>query len=36
LIEQLGDREVAADGDIADEVNASALGDLVVALAHRL
>ena len=35
-LEQLGDRDVAADGDIADEVDAGALGDLVVALADRL
>ena len=35
-LEQLGDRDVAADGDIADEVDAGAFGDLVVALADRL
>src|SRR5437868_6466579 len=35
-VEQLGDGDVAADGDVADEVDAGALGDLVVALADRL
>ena len=35
-LEQLVDRHVAADGDIADEVDARAFGDLVVALADRL
>src|SRR5438105_111841 len=30
---QLGDRRVSADGDIADEIDTIAFGDLVVALA---
>ena len=34
-LEQLGDRDVAADADIADEVDAGAFRDLVVALADR-
>ena len=34
--EQFGDRDVAADRDIADEVDARAFGDLVVALADGL
>jgi hypothetical protein len=35
-IQQLCDRDVAADGDIADEVHAGAVRDLVVALGDSL
>ncbi len=35
-LKQLGDRDVTADRNVADEVDARALGDLVVALADGL
>ena len=35
-VEQFGDGGIAADGDVADEINAIAFGDLVVAFANRL